>query len=85
MKTFPNGVESYLETHFELSGMITLEYSKDNPTGVVKEAYDRQGTGAMYELAEEWTDTFERMNEGRAWDGEFFDEIEEFFEMKNKL
>ena len=41
-----------------------------------------QGTGGMYELAEELTDEFEKLNADREWDGEFFDEIEEFITSK---
>jgi hypothetical protein len=43
------------------------------------------GTGAVYELAEEWTDEFEELNQDRDdWDGEWFDKIESFCNSKNK-
>lgn len=75
---FPNGFDSWHETHFEIVQAITQEISKDEPTGVVNERHEAQGHGGLYELAQELTDKFEQLNEGREWDGEFFDEIEIF-------
>ena len=46
------------------------------------ERHSEQGHGGLYELAEELTDEFELLNKGRVWDGEFFDEIEEFLSEK---
>jgi len=40
------------------------------------------GRGALYELAEDWTNQFEERNKNRDWDGEFFDEIEQFITEK---
>ena len=79
---FPNGFESWQETHFEVVQAITIEYMKDNPRGVVKERHDSQGHGGLYELAEELTNEFEELNKGREWDGEFFDEIQDFLNSK---
>jgi len=83
-KIFPNGFSSWQETHFEIAGMIMLEYNKDVTTGAIKDAYESHGKGAMYELAEQWTDAFELLNKDREWDGEFYDEIEGFFNYKNR-
>lgn len=74
---FPNGFASWKETHYEIVSMLTLAYERENKN--IEEFYDRHGTGGMYELAEEWTFKFEEQTKGREWDGEFFDEIEEFF------
>lgn len=78
MKTFPNGFTSWQETHFEVVSQISYISILDNPYGVVAQRLEESGTGGLYELAEELTDKFEKENEGRCWDGEFFDEIEEF-------
>ena len=40
------------------------------------------GTGGMYEVCEAWTDEFELKNEFRIWDGEFYEEIEQFMTQK---
>ena len=80
---FFNGFESWHETHYEVVQAITMEQAKDEPQGLVKERHDAQGHGGLYELAVELTNEFEKLNEGREWDGEFFDEIDKF--MNNKL
>jgi hypothetical protein len=74
---------SWHETHYEVVQWIQIELCKDNPSGVIGDDYERHGTGAMYELACEWTDEFEELNAGREWDGEFFDELEAFVKLKN--
>lgn len=82
-KKFINGFISWQETHFEVVDFITTIRVQDTLTGVIAERQESQGTGGLYELAEEWTDEFEILNKGREWDGEFFDEIEEFCKNKN--
>ena len=45
-----------------------------------------QGAGGFYELAQELTDKFEMLNKDREWDGDFWDEIEQFLESElNRL
>jgi hypothetical protein len=79
----PQRDTGWIETHYEISGAIYLEFEKDNPTGLVAERHAAQGTGGLYELAEELTDEFEEMNNGREWDGEYIEEIYSF--IQNKL
>lgn len=81
-KIFLNGFDSWQETHYEVVQAITMEQAKDDPQGVVRERHDAQGHGGLYELAKELTDEFEKLNEGRQWDGEFFEEIEKFVQGK---
>lgn len=82
-KRFLNGFTSWQETHFEIVSAITGEMRKDKfDSKVVDDRYAEQGTGGMYELAEELTDEFEKLNKGRDWDGEFFDEIAKFIQEK---
>lgn len=81
-KEFPNGFDSWYETHHEVVSFLTLEYERDSVTSRVAEFYERNGTGGMYELARELTDEFETLNKGREWDGEFFEEIEFFLTQK---
>ena len=83
-KEFPNGFESWHETHFEVVNFISLNYERDSVTSKVAELYERYGTGYMYELAKELTDEFELLNKGRQWNGEFFEEIESFLIQKLK-
>lgn len=79
---FPNGFDAWQETHYEMVERITIEHMKDNPQGIIAQRHAAQGHGGLYKLAEEWTDEFEKLNEGRKWDGEFFDQIDEFLESK---
>lgn len=76
-KLFPNGFSSWQETHFEI-----VSYIKDDLKRGLKTMFtnisENQGTGGLYEIAEELTDKFEKQHKGREWDGDFFDEIESF-------
>lgn len=81
-KNFPNGFTSWAETHYEMVSMITIMYEKGSEE---LEAYlENRGIGGFYELSAELTDKFEEENEGRSWDGEFFEEIEFFFDNEIK-
>ncbi len=75
---FINGFESWQETHFEVVSKITQEAIKKEPAGKVAEVQEANGIGALYELAEELTNKFEKMYAGFEWGGEFFDEIDAF-------
>lgn len=87
-KNFINGFSSWMETHNEVCRFIGYKEKEcellyiDN---VINETLSTQGTGGIYELSEQWTDEFEKQNEGRVWDGDFFDEIHKFLTIKNKL
>lgn len=74
---------SWIETYFEVVSQITYYWRQDKcESPLVLDRYESQGTGGLYELAEELTNEFQLMNEGREWDGEFFDEINYFLEKK---
>lgn len=70
----------YLETYYEM--VSQLETLKNQPGNQVADVYDHGGTGSMYEMAEEWTDEFQREHEGKQWNGEFFDAVDRFVENK---
>jgi hypothetical protein len=82
-KHFPNGFPCWQETHFEVVSYMTGDIN-NNPGGVVETLRSSDGTGALWQLAEDLTDEFEKLNKNREWDGEFFDEIEKFMEEKLK-
>jgi hypothetical protein len=73
----------WIETHYEVVAFIERVMRHDDPWGVVADRHDAQGHGGLYELSVEWTDAFQEANKDRAWDGEFFDEIEKFLTEKN--
>ena len=76
--------DSWQETHFEVVHAISAIISTDSYSNRIKQVQEDGGYGALYELAKTLTDQFQDDNEGRAWDGEFFDEIEEFLEKELK-
>ena len=57
-KQFPNGLESYLETYYEVVSNITGELSENCPKlGNVYESHGRKG---LYDLAQDLTLRFEQ-------------------------
>jgi hypothetical protein len=85
MKTFPNGFESWHETHYEIVSAITARLIADDAEacdGLIRSTLKEKGHGGLYELASDLTDEFENLHRGREWDGEFFDEIENFMDKK---
>lgn len=82
-KEFTNGFRSWAETHFEIVSMITLDLERGGNNKVM-ELNETQGTGGLYSLAKQLTDKFEKLHEGREWDGEFFEEIEYFYAQELK-
>ena len=82
-KEFINGFASWQETHFEVVSIIVIELAKDKTTStVIEKCYYGQGTGGVYELAEDLSNEFEKIHKDRKWDGDFFDEIENFLNTK---
>lgn len=79
-KNFPNGFNSWIETYFEVVSHINNTVNKEKT--IAHGRMTQQGTGGLYEMAEELTDQFETINQGREWDGEFFDEIENWLTEK---
>lgn len=69
---------SYLETFYEIVEAITIATMLSKVPKKLLEIQENQGRGGLYEFAIDLTDEFEKINEGRVWDGEFFDEIDEF-------
>jgi hypothetical protein len=69
---YPNGLRSYLETLVAVASEI-----------------DRQGyniSSALHpEFAIEWAEEFEHIHNGRIWDGEWLEEIEDFVRQKLAL
>lgn len=72
---------SWAETHY----MIVTElqsYIDADDMNLAKKQYDIHGTGGMFELAQSFTDEFEKINKDRDWDGQFYDEIASFVHNK---
>ena len=81
-KNFPNGFESWTDTHFEMVQAITIEHTKKEPKGIVSDRHKAGGHCELYSLAVELTNEFEEKFKDKIWDGEFFDEVEKFIKEK---
>jgi len=80
-KKYVNGKTSYLETHC----LICMEIAgqRDNELSIAGERELSQGTGGIFELAEELTDEFENLHLNEDWvDKDYFDEIDSFLKSK---
>jgi hypothetical protein len=78
MKHFPNGFTSWIETHHEV--VLALNYYSDIQLTYAYQCQLQKGRGGIYELAEELTDEFE--SSVTYGDGEFYDALENFLEIK---
>lgn len=90
-KTFPNGFRSWMETHHEFVSLISYVLDKwnanneENKVSQTLKLYSEGGCTEMYDYAEKLTDDFEAENKGRQWDGDFFDDVERYFQAKDKI
>ena len=80
---YKDELSDYLETYHEITRCIWEAIDSDF-LNEIKLVYDQNGTGAMYELARAYTDEFQRLHHDRQWDGDFFDEIENFMNLKRQ-
>lgn len=72
-------MDSWIETHHEIVAAVTRMIDIDSGTPrVVEEIYGNQGTGGIYDLCVLLTNQFETEFTGRDWDGEYFEELENF-------
>lgn len=80
MPNFPSGFISYTETFYEVVSCLShIERPAKNPTEEkVLSLREAHGRCYMYDLARELTLEFEKKNQHREWDGEFFDDVETF-------
>lgn len=73
---FPNGFESWAETHYEMVEVILIRCFQKGSLSCL--AHEENGTGGLYQLAKEMTDEFELKYKGRLWDGDFSEALEIF-------
>ncbi len=83
---FPNGFTSWAETHFEIVSAISIyfnEQDEDIIPPIISFTYGMGGRGALYEIAEEWTDEFENSTMYSHQDeDEQLEKLEKFIEKK---
>lgn len=78
MPNFPSGFISYTETFYEVVSYLShISRPATTKTGENILAYlTKHGRCGMYDLARELTLEFEKKNQHREWDGEFYDDVE---------
>lgn len=81
---FPNGFESWMETHHEIVKAISL--TPEDAWNKVTNIETTQGTGGLYLFAQELTDKFEELYKNKEWgiddDTQYFDVIDEFIKIE---
>ena len=80
-RTFENGFESWYETFYLLTKEIILRKLKGEDQ-LIEAALNYGGIMELCSIVKKWTDEFEELNKGRNWDGEWMDEVNEFFRKK---
>ncbi len=80
---------SWKHTHHEIVSMITAHRASAHDTrdypDVILDLYDAHGTHGLYELAEEWTNEFEKKHSHTDWEeNDYWETIEKFFNDKIK-
>lgn len=82
MQNFPNGFESWHETHFNVVQHLVM--TSEKPGSLAEKTRQAQGTGGLYELAKDLTDQFEEKYKGYEWCADYFDKIDEFLSEMEK-
>lgn len=77
----------WLETYYEIVDCIGKAMMDENWSfDMCQDLKDFEycGRPALYEIAIGWTDEFERIYEGREWDGDWLDTLWQFMDKKLK-
>lgn len=75
-----NKLPDYLENYYNVVAYI--ERTKDELGTAANNRLKEQGTGGLYELAEDWTEEFTEEHKGHQWDGDYLDAIDSFLRLK---
>lgn len=77
---FTNGFTSWMETFYEFTSLIEgMRSEEKNPHPIINNIQETQGTVGFYELAQELTNKFEKKFKDHEWDGQFYDEVNNYF------
>ena len=82
-----NGFRSWAETHHEIVTIINYQIDRDvkifgQMPRLLDEIISTEGTGGIYDLCFELTNEFEKIHEGKVWDGDWLDAVIEFVNEK---
>ena len=78
-KLFPNGFDSWHETHFEVVTEINIQIIENRECKRISEINDEFGHGGLFDLAKELTDKFEEEYKDYDWNyGDWFEAMRDF-------
>jgi hypothetical protein len=77
-----NGFRSWAETHHEVVTIVNYYLEKEFIPRLLDEIISTEGTGGIYDLCFELTNEFEKIHEGKVWDGDWLDAVIEFIQEK---
>ena len=89
-REFPNGFESWAETHHIVTETIVEMEIKEIPSKLIDDRREEEGMGGIWQLSIELTDEFEKKYKGVEWEGtgeigtDYFETIEAFLDEKLK-
>jgi hypothetical protein len=77
----------WAETHHEIVTIINYQINRDldifgDMPNLLDEILSTEGTSGIYDLCFELTNEFEKIHEGRLWDGDWLDAVIEFVQEK---
>ena len=78
-----NKLTDFLETYHEITRCIWEAIDSDT-SNEIQTIYELEGTGAMYDLAKAFTSEFQKLHENTEWDGQYYDTIETFMNLKKQ-
>lgn len=81
---YPNGFRSWMETFFDIVWDMATIQNHELKSKLMEQILEEQGRGGLYDLAENMTDEFEAVHEGRKWDGDYNETINEYIKKKLK-
>lgn len=85
---FPNGFVSYRTTLSQLgmlAGWATTSHEEAKLGNKLLQLQKEHGFAVWDDTLHEWAMEYEQKNLGREWDGEYYDDINDFFATKNAI
>jgi hypothetical protein len=80
---FPNGLESYLETFFEMATQMLSIAQCEHGDNLLTLLYEREGRMGIQSLAKEFTDEFEHQFTTKDFEEfDYYETIEQFISSK---
>ena len=80
----PNGVEDFLQVHFEIAIYLAETSFKDDKS-IASQIESVYGYGGLYDFAKQMTIMYENQHIGFVYDADWHEELSKFFKFMEKL